>query len=265
MRTLLTLLILATTIALVSACGQKAEIEADAKPAASVEEEAKAALPQTFDSAAPNTETDKQSYSLGVNFGNYLKRALDENKRVDVELNVEWVMKGVDDALAGTQKMSEEDVMTAIKALEILARQKRFELDALNKAKELQAGALFMAENAKKPGVKSTESGLQYRVLEQGNGEAPGPLDHVKVHYHGTLIDGTEFDSSYSRDQPVVFRIDQVIRGWAEGLQLMRVGSKYSFVIPAELAYGERATGRIRPNSTLLFDVELLSIEKKGE
>ena len=123
-------------------------------------------------------------------------------------------------------------------------------------------GEQFLAENKLKDGVKVTESGLQYEVLKQGNGRKPSATDKVKVHYHGTLIDGTVFDSSVERGEPITFALSGVIAGWTEGLQLMPVGSKYRFYIPQELGYGERPAGQIPPYSTLIFEVELLGIEK---
>ena len=125
-----------------------------------------------------------------------------------------------------------------------------------------EQGEHFLAENALKEGVKVTESGLQYEVIKMGKGPKPGPTDRVKVHYHGTLIDGTVFDSSVERGEPIVFGLNQVIAGWTEGVQLMPVGSKFKFYIPQNLGYGERAAGSIPPYSTLIFEVELLDIEK---
>ena len=125
-----------------------------------------------------------------------------------------------------------------------------------------RAGQIFLAENSKRPGVKKTGSGLQYEVLKEGNGEHPGPGSRVTVHYQGTLISGETFDSSYTRGQPVTFRLDQVIPGWTEGLQLMTAGSRYKFFIPAHLAYGTQRVGNLIPaNSALVFDVELLAVE----
>ena len=130
-------------------------------------------------------------------------------------------------------------------------------------AKNIEAGAVFMAENGKKDGVKSTESGLQYKVLNSGNGSAhPSAKDRVKVHYHGTLADGTVFDSSVDRGEPLSFRLNQVIKGWTEGLQLMVVGEKTRFFIPSSLAYGNRSTGSIPAGAMLIFDVELLAINE---
>ena len=125
------------------------------------------------------------------------------------------------------------------------------------------AGEKFLAENAKKEGVKTTESGLQYKVIKEGKGAIPTETSTVKVHYKGTLVDGTEFDSSYNRNEPTSFRANQVIKGWTEALTMMPVGSKRELYIPQELAYGARETGDIKPFSTLIFEVELLEIEKK--
>ena len=123
-------------------------------------------------------------------------------------------------------------------------------------------GETFLAENAKRENVKTTASGLQYEVLAEGKGEKPSVTDKVKVHYRGTLIDGTEFDSSYGRGTPAEFGVNQVIKGWTEALQLMSVGSKYKLYIPQDLAYGAKNQGKIKPFSTLIFEVELLGIEK---
>jgi FKBP-type peptidyl-prolyl cis-trans isomerase FklB len=124
------------------------------------------------------------------------------------------------------------------------------------------AGEKFLAENAKKPGVITTASGLQYEVIKKGNGPIPSDTSKVKVNYHGTLIDGTVFDSSVDRKEPIVFKANQVIKGWTEALKLMPVGSKYKLYIPQQLAYGNHDQGKIKPFSTLIFEVELISIEK---
>ena len=131
-------------------------------------------------------------------------------------------------------------------------------------AENKAAGEKFLAENATKEGVKTTESGLQYKIIKEGKGAIPTDSSTVKVHYKGTLIDGTEFDSSYKRNAPTSFRADRVIKGWTEALTMMPVGSKWELYIPQELAYGARETGgQIKPFSTLIFEVELLEIEKK--
>jgi FKBP-type peptidyl-prolyl cis-trans isomerase len=129
--------------------------------------------------------------------------------------------------------------------------------------KNLEEGKAFLAENARKEGVRTLPSGLQYQVLSQGEGDPPAATDTVTVHYRGTLVDGSEFDSSYGRGEPATFPLDRVIRGWTEGLRLMRPGAKYRLFVPPELAYGERGGGpKIGPNSTLVFEVELLSVQR---
>jgi FKBP-type peptidyl-prolyl cis-trans isomerase FkpA len=264
MRSIFKLSLLAASVALVTACGgeteTKTETKADAAVAVVETAVAKTEAVKAIE-GAPTTDTGKQSYGLGVSFGKYLKRALDENKKVEVILDTEMVMNGVNDAVAGTEKMTPEDIEKVMKELDTLTREKHAELAESKKAEAIQAGKDFMATNAKKEGVKVTESGLQYQVVKAGDGEKPSANDRVKVHYKGTLINGDMFDSSYQRNQPAVFGVSQVIKGWTEGLQLMNVGGKYNFVIPAELAYGERATGKIAAHSTLVFEVELLSIE----
>lgn len=239
--------LLAASMALVASCGQ-------------AKNEVKEAV-----MAAPTTELDKQSYSLGVSFGEYLKRALDENKKVDINLSSDVVMQGVRDALSGEKKLSEEDVKAVMQQLDKITREKLAAQAEIEAGKAIKVGEEFLAENAKKEGVTTTETGLQYAVMTQGEGAKPSAEDTVKVHYKGTLIDGTEFDSSYKRNEPAQFPLKGVIKGWTEGLQLMAVGSKFQFTIPADLAYGERATGKIAANSTLLFEVELLEIVKTAE
>lgn len=173
-------------------------------------------------------------------------------------LNRNIVVKGMTDAI----EQNPDAIMTGKDAQEYVTV--FFERRNAERAKvEAKAGEDFLAENAKKEGVFVTESGLQYKVITMGNGEKPTAENHVKVHYHGTLIDGTVFDSSVERGEPAEFPLNAVIKGWTEGLQLMPVGSKFTFYIPYQLAYGERGAGAdIKPYSALIFDVELLEIVK---
>ena len=154
-----------------------------------------------------------------------------------------------------TMEAAQEYTRTAMETIKAKAMEEKY---ADNKA----AGEKFLAENKAKEGVKTTESGLQYKVITEGKGEIPADTCKVKVNYKGTLIDGTEFDSSYKRNEPATFRANQVIKGWTEALTMMPVGSKWELYIPQELAYGSRESGQIKPFSTLVFEVELLSIEK---
>ena len=154
-----------------------------------------------------------------------------------------------------TMEAAQEYTRTAMETIKAKAMEEKY---ADNKA----AGEKFLAENKTKEGVKTTESGLQYKVITEGKGEIPADTCKVKVNYKGTLIDGTEFDSSYKRNEPATFRANQVIKGWTEALTMMPVGSKWELYIPQELAYGSRESGQIKPFSTLIFEVELVSIEK---
>ncbi len=194
---------------------------------------------------------DKVSYSIGLNIGLNLKKQ-------NVSINPDTFVLGLKDALAGKPQMTDEQVKETMTAFEKEMIDKQKAAGVKNRAD----GEKFLAENKKKEGVKTTASGLQYKVIKEGSGAQPKETDTVVANYRGTLIDGTEFDSSYTRGQPATFPLSGVIRGWTEALQLMKVGSKYQLFIPANLAYGERAMGSdIGPNSTLVFEVELVGIQ----
>jgi FKBP-type peptidyl-prolyl cis-trans isomerase len=167
-------------------------------------------------------------------------------------------LKGLKDGLAGNAALNDQEMQEAMMGLQKDMQAKVAELGTKSK----KEGEDFLAANKSKQGIKATTSGLQYKVIKEGSGPKPKSTDVVKVHYRGTLLDGTEFDSSYKRGEPVEFPLDQVIKGWTEGLQLMTVGSKYQLFIPAALAYGEPGNRGIPPNSTLIFEVELLEIVK---
>ncbi len=207
------------------------------------------------------TDVQKHSYALGANVGQFLKQNLQQQKDFGVELDAELIMSGLTASMADESVLTPEEIQAQLQALEALVRAKQQEQADAASNENLAAGQAYLAENATKDGVMVTESGLQYEVLVQGDGPKPVAEDTVKVHYAGTLLDGTEFDSSIARGEPAVFPLNRVISGWTEGLQLMNVGSKFKFHIPSELAYGARATGKITPNSTLVFEVELISIE----
>ena len=194
---------------------------------------------------------DKLSYALGMSVG--LNLQSDGVK--EIEFND--FLEGVKDTI----KSGGEVKMKPSEAQKVL--NKFFnELDTQLKAEAMAKEEKYLKENADKEGVQTTKSGLQYKVLVEGDGKQPGPHSRVKCHYAGRLIDGTEFDSSYKRGEPATFGLDQVIPGWTEGLQLMKVGSKYEFTLPAELGYGERGIpGHIPGNSVLNFVVELLDVE----
>jgi FKBP-type peptidyl-prolyl cis-trans isomerase len=206
-------------------------------------------------SPALKTEIDKVSYSIGLQVGFNFVRQNEALKKQNVQINVDAMIAGVKDAIAGKPQLNTDEVRQVLTAFEKDMTQKVQAKAEKNKTD----GEKFLAENKKKEGVKTTASGLQYKVMKEGSGAQPKESDVVTVNYRGTLIDGTEFDSSYKRGQPATFPLNGVIKGWTEGLQLMKVGSKYQFVIPPGLAYGERQMGpEIGPDSTLVFEVELL-------
>ena len=208
-------------------------------------------------------ETDQQkvSYGMGVGLGD---RIANESFTVDIDA----FSRGMKDAIAGGDRlMTQEEIMQAMQKFqkEQLAAQEKAMEETAKKNKE--EGEAFLAENATKEGVVTTDSGLQYKVITEGSGEKPKETDTVEVHYKGRLIDGTEFDSSYKRNSTVTFPVNGVIPGWTEALQLMPVGSKWELYIPSGLAYGPGGTGGgpIGPNATLIFEVELVNIVKDSE
>ena len=201
-------------------------------------------------------DVDSVSYAIGVNIGTGIHNQL--KTLPGAEANVDVLLAGLATTLKGdSAKMDVKDAIQYIQNYYTVA-------SAKEATKNKEEGEKFLAENGKKSGVITTESGLQYQVMTEGTGAKPTATDKVKVHYTGTLLDGTKFDSSVDRGEPAVFGVNQVIKGWQEGLQLMPVGSKYIFWIPSELAYGIRgAGGDIKPNSVLKFEVELLEIVKQ--
>lgn len=206
------------------------------------------------------TPIARQSYSIGASMGSFALSRQEQLEGLDMSLDMEVVRQGFNDALNGEPALSMEEMQTIIRNSDQEVRAKQEAMAKQDAEANVAAGATYLAQNAEKEGVTVTESGLQYEVMVEGTGAKPAATDIVKVHYKGTLIDGTEFDSSYSRGEPAEFPLNRVIPGWTEGVQLMSEGSKFKFVIPSELAYGERATGSITPNSTLIFEVELLEI-----
>ncbi|MCB1595630.1 MAG: FKBP-type peptidyl-prolyl cis-trans isomerase [Gammaproteobacteria bacterium] len=213
-----------------------------------------------------DSDLQKRNYMIGSDVGAYIKKS-------GMEFDTDSFVAGVKDAIAGGDlQLNAEQIAEIRKALQeeqrAAAEKQRAEMMAKleeDKVKNLELGKAFMDKKAKEKGVMSTESGMLYEVVEQGDGAKPSSANStVVVHYTGTLIDGTEFDSSVKRGQPATFALNQVIKGWTEGLQLMNAGSKYRFYIPPEMAYGSdaRPGSPIGPNSTLIFDVELIEVKE---
>lgn len=193
---------------------------------------------------------DKLSYALGLSMGQNFKGSGVDKLNADDFADALRAVYG-----EGTPAMTYDEAKQVVQEYFTNLQTKAGEMNA-------KAGKEYLANNAKEEGVKVTESGLQYLVVKEGNGKKPGPNDVVTVHYTGRLVDGTVFDSSVERGEPATFAVGQVIPGWVEGLQLMSEGSAYRLFIPSELAYGEHGTGPIQPNSTLIFDVQLLKVGK---
>jgi FKBP-type peptidyl-prolyl cis-trans isomerase FklB len=201
-------------------------------------------------------QKEKVSYMIGIDIGGNLKK-----QSIDIDPNI--LLKGVQDGLAGSKSLlTDQEIQETMIALKKDIMAKREEIAKKNKAD----GEAFLAENKKKEGVKTLPSGLQYKVIKEGTDKKPKANDTVTANYRGTLIDGTEFDSSYKHGQPVTFRVSGVIPGWTEALQLMGEGAKWQIFVPSNLAYGERGAGIvIGPNATLIFEVELISIKEKAQ
>lgn len=213
-------------------------------------------------SAETMTDAQKQAYGLGASMGTFVNNRAQQHQELGSTLDQAALQQGFKDGINGTLKFSLEEVQQFAQAGEQVLRTKQQAIADAAAQENIAKGQAYLAENGKREGVMTTASGLQYEVLQAGEGASPVATDTVRVHYRGTLIDGTEFDSSYSRGEPAVFPLNRVISGWTEGVQLMQEGAKFRFHIPSELAYGERATGSITPNSTLIFDVELLEVVK---
>lgn len=235
---------LASALALTACNKDKAEAPADGKAAKSTVINEK------------STEIEKVSFLLGYNTGR-------DMKELDSELDLEVFYKAMKDGFAGKENaLTDEQIKelaTAYEKRKSEEAKKKFDEAA---AKNKTDGEKFLAENAKKEGVQTTASGLQYKVITEGTGKQPKATDTVVVHYEGKLLDGKVFDSSYERGMPAQFPLNQVIKGWTEGLQLMKEGAKYELYVPAELAYGAEGNQNIEPNSTLIFTVELLTPEQ---
>jgi len=230
--------------------GQAAEAQAAESEAAEGEAELK-------------TVEQQAAYAIGLNIGRNMVRSGLQDAGIDPAT----IARGIRDAFGGKDPaLTDEQLQAALGALQTKMQAAEDKEKEATSDKNAEAGRAFLAENVKREEVKQTESGLQYEVLKSGDGPSPEATDTVVAHYHGTLLDGTVFDSSVKRGEPLEIAVNRVIPGWTEALQLMSVGDKWRLYIPAELAYGERGAGRvIGPNSTLIFEVELLDIKAKSK
>lgn len=249
-------LAVASLAALTAACNKPADKAADAAKADTAAEAGKAGDAKAIPGLA--TEKEQVSYMIGMDMARSLEPVKDE-------IDLDTLNKALKSSLAGEKLLLDEKQAGEIR--ESFAQQvqaKRIAKMMADAKKNLADGQKFLAENAKKPGVVTTASGLQYQVLTEGKGAKPTVTDAVSAHYKGALLDGKTFDSSYDRGEPATFVLGQLVPGWQEGIALMPVGSKYRFWIPSNLAYGEQGAGPIGPNQTLVFEVELLDIVKSG-
>ncbi len=201
------------------------------------------------------TPDDRLSYTIGMDIGESLAEQ-------DININLDLLLEGLRAAYSGEEtRLTREEADAERDGFMQRRQQEMADQQQQEAQRDLEEGQAFLAENRANPDVEETASGLQYRVIQQGEGRSPSATDRVTVHYRGTLINGVEFDSSFARNQPATFGLNQVIPGWTEGVQLMQEGAIFEFFIPAELAYGEQGRpGPIGPNSTLIFEVELIEV-----
>ena len=260
-RTYISVLFAAVCLCAFSAVIMNAEDKDPAEKKAEKEAPEKEAAEQTVSAEPVMNKLQTRSYIIGLTVGKNLSQNF---KKTGLKLSIPLLVKGLTHGLEGTKPLiSQKDINRVNQEIMQEMSGKDKKNAGADAAENLKKGQEFLEKNKEKEGVVTTNSGLQYKVLEEGEGKKPAATDTVKVHYKGTLIDGTVFDSSYKRGKPATFPLNRVIKGWTEGVQLMKVGSKYKFFVPSALAYGERQAGNlIAPNSVLIFEVELLEIVK---
>ncbi len=212
----------------------------------------------------PQSQEEKHAYSVGASMARMHQRTLERITDIESDFDVDMYVQGVVDSINGKLQFEEEELKKLSDEYHKLFLAKSNEINEKIAAENLAIGSQFLAENKTKEDVIETESGLQYRIIRQGSGQKPTREDRVEVNYIGRLVDGTEFDNSYTRGKPAQFDLIRVVPGWTEGLQLMQEGAKYKLYVPAELGYGKRASAKIPANSTLVFEVELLKVLDKG-
>lgn len=259
MKSLFKVTLLATTMTLALSATQVMAADAAKTAAATSEEAAKPAeAPST---GKFNSDDEQAAYALGASLGRYMENSLKEQEKLGIKLDKAQLIAGVQDAFANQSKLNDADIEKTLQSFEArvkAAAQAKMEQDAKENEDK---GGKYRDAFAKEKGVKKTESGLLYQVEKEGTGDAPKDSDTVVVNYKGTLIDGSVFDNSYDRGEPLSFRLDGVIPGWTEGLKQIKKGGKIKLVIPPTLAYGKTGVPGIPANSTLVFDVELLDVK----
>lgn len=258
MKSLFKVTLLATTMAVALNAPLAFAADTAAKPADAA---AKPAATATGSKAAFANDDQKSAYALGASLGRYMENSLKEQEKLGIKLDKNQLIAGVQDAFADKSKLSDQEIEQTLQAFETRVKtsaQQKMEKDAADNETK---GKTFRDTFAKEKGVKTSSTGLLYKVEKDGTGDAPKDSDTVVVNYKGTLIDGKEFDNSYTRGEPLSFRLDGVIPGWTEGLKNIKKGGKIKLVIPPALAYGKNGVPGIPANSTLVFDVELLDIK----
>lgn len=203
---------------------------------------------------------DESSYAVGVLMGKNIEGVIESQKNL-FNYNQDRILAGVQDTLKKSGKLTEEDLKKQLEALDKYLLEQETKIQAEKNKATLEAGDKFRADYEKKAGVKKTASGLLYKIEKAGEGDSPKKEDTVKVHYKGTLTDGTVFDSSYDRGEPIEFQLNQLIPGWIEAIPMLKKGGKMEIVVPPQLGYGDRQAGRIPANSTLVFEIELLDFK----
>lgn len=261
LTTLTALVFLITAFVSIPACAQDDQAAATAEPAAATETaaatEETAAPPAEASTAVLESNEARESYVIGLQLGESIKKS-------GLEVDTAALFVAIEDALKGrAPALTQEEMMSTMQALQekMKSQQEKMMQEMQSQSEDnLKKAEEFLAKNAGEPNVMKTDSGLQYMVMKQGEGEKPVAASTVRVHYKGTLLDGTEFDSSYKRGEPAEFQVGGVIKGWQEALQLMSVGSQYKLFIPPDLAYGPQPRPGIPGNSLLIFEVELIEI-----
>ena len=257
---------LAAASLVLTGCGEKAETDQAAEANETATAATESAGDATTTPAVVNmTEEEKRAYSLGANSAGFLARSFPEFDEWGMAIDRKLVKQGFNDMLDDKAVLTTEEMQAILLNLQKEIQERIAQVEKEQLEKSTAANKAFMDQYATQEGVTVTESGLMYRILKEGTGANPTAADTVRVHYRGTLVDGTEFDSSYNSGQPIDFPLGRVIQGWVEGIQLVKEGGQIELVLAPELGYGQQATAAIPPNSALVFQVELLKINPEPE